>query len=114
MGIDGINKPGGSSKPGVAGPEPNDQDFRDKLDVDRTSRAEHVGAPSPLQQLHAGTLTLDQYLDAQVNAAVAHLQGKLPAEQLDFVKESLRAQLSTDPVLVELVRRTTGSTLSPE
>ncbi len=113
MGIDGINKPGGP-KPEIAGPAQSDLKFKDQLDVERTSRSEHVGAPSPLEQLHAGTLTIDEYLDAQVNAAVAHLQGKLPAEQLDFVKASLRAQLSTDPVLVELVRRTTGTTLSPE
>jgi hypothetical protein len=41
--------------------------------------------------------------------ATAHLEGKLAAEQLEFVKRSLRQQLSTDPVLVELIRRATGS-----
>ena len=61
-----------------------------------------------LQRLDAGTLSVDEYLDLQVNEAVAHLEGKLPANQLQFVRESLREQLSEDPVLVELVRRTTA------
>jgi hypothetical protein len=43
---------------------------------------------------------------------VGHLEGRLSPEQLEFVKEELRAQLQSDPVLIELVRRATGQ--SPE
>ena len=34
----------------------------------------------------------------------------LPAAQLDFIRETLREQIASDPVLVELVRRATGAT----
>jgi hypothetical protein len=51
----------------------------------------------------------DQYLDTRVSDAVQHLEGQLPAEQMDFVKTSLREHLASDPVLMELVRRATGA-----
>ena len=35
--------------------------------------------------------------------------GRIGGEQLEFVKTALREQLRTDPVLTELVRRSTGS-----
>jgi hypothetical protein len=56
-----------------------------------------------------GELSVDQYLDGRVNDATSHLVGKLSPDQLEFVKQSLREQLATDPVLVELVQRTTGT-----
>jgi hypothetical protein len=34
------------------------------------------------------------------------------AEQLEFVKQTLRVELSSDPVLVELLRRATGQAAS--
>ncbi len=108
MGIDGINKPGsGPVRPELGGGKAV-TDFEDQLTSGEVSEPAQVGASGALQQLDAGTISVDEYLDLQVNEAVAHLQGKLPGDQLDFVKESLRAQLSEDPVLLELVRRATG------
>lgn len=81
--------------------------------VDRASAAapsERISAA--LSSLQRGELSLDQYLDGRVNDATHHLAGKISPEQLDFVKQSLREQLATDPVLVELVQRTTGSSTS--
>ena len=52
---------------------------------------------------------MDAYLDARVEEAVQHLADRLGADQLEFVKSSLREQLRTDPVLTELVRRATGA-----
>jgi hypothetical protein len=40
------------------------------------------------------------------------LLARLSPEQLEFVRAELRAALSTDPVLVELVRKTTGGAVS--
>jgi hypothetical protein len=77
--------------------------------VEKTGASAGVAGSGALGQLQRGDITLDQYLDSRVADAVQHLQGKLPAEQLEFVKQSLRDQLSTDPVLTELVRRATGS-----
>lgn len=114
MGIDGIGKPpgpglppgavGGSSgarKPGAARGE--------SFSVERAGTAERAQPSDALTQLRRGELSLEQYLDTRVASAVEHLQGKLPAEQLAFVEQSLREQLSNDPVLVELVRRATGA-----
>jgi len=40
--------------------------------------------------------------------------GKLSPDQLEFVKQSLRDQMATDPVLIELVQRTTGAAPASE
>jgi hypothetical protein len=57
-------------------------------------------------------MSVDQYLDTRVEQAVDHLRDKLSAEQLEFVKSSLREQLAADPVLAELVRRATGGAVA--
>lgn len=107
MSIDGINRPppAGGATPlgGPLGAEQKGESFR-------VGRESDVGATAPtaglLGQLERGELSFEQYLDARVNEATAPFEGRLRAEQLEFVRESLRAQLETDPVLVDLVRRT--------
>lgn len=114
MGIDGIQKPGGGT-PRIEAPTVEsrgtpgtDSDFKATLDTSPNAPAPSVNSSTLLQRLDAGNINVDEYLDLQVNEAVAHLEGKLPPNQLQFVRESLREQLSEDPVLVELVRRTTA------
>jgi len=107
MGIDGIHKPGGTPPNLEPGGTPGaDREFKANLETAPTPAAP-AAASSALQRLDAGDISVDEYLDLQVNEAVAHLAGKLPSNQLEFVRESLREQLTEDPVLVELVRRTT-------
>ncbi len=112
MGIDGIGgggKPGGVLPPpspsGVEGAGATGESF--KLDAAEAPAAAPEVSPA-LQQLKAGEINLEQYLDAQVDGAVAHLEGKLNASELSMVRETLREQLSSDPVLVELTARATG------
>jgi hypothetical protein len=109
MGIDGIQKPGGGT-PRIesSGAPGTDGDFKATLDTAPNAPPLAVSSSPLLQRLDAGAISLDEYLDIQVNEAVAHLEGKLPPNQLQFVRESLREQLREDPVLVELVRRTTA------
>ncbi len=104
--------PGGIGGPGgPAGPKgPASEDF--ELGVEGAPQVGGASASAPLQQLQAGDISLDQYLDTRVDSAVEHLEGKLPADQLDFVRQTLRQELETDPVLVELVRRSTGISAS--
>lgn len=59
-----------------------------------------------------GELGVDQYLDGRVEQATAHLAASLDPEQLAFIREQLRDQLSSDPVLSKLVQRVTGVTAS--
>jgi hypothetical protein len=64
---------------------------------------------APLDQLRAGEISLSQYLDIKVSEATAHLDQRLSVEQLDFIRNSLREQLTSDPLLAELVKASTGS-----
>ncbi|HMR11094.1 MAG TPA: hypothetical protein PKA88_35185 [Polyangiaceae bacterium] len=119
MGIDGIGKPpGGGLPPG--GPTDVGQAGKTgkSFSVDGAKGVEGaesvVGAQDEsLARLSRGEITLDQYLDESVNSAVAPLQGQLNTEQLQFVKETLREQMVSDPVLVDLVKRATGETPNP-
>jgi hypothetical protein len=113
MSIDGIGKPGlgqpangigelGKAT-GVGGA--SGESFK----VATGEPAGSVGLSEALQRLEHNQITLDEYLDMRVHGAVEHLEGKLSVEQLEFVKETLREQLRSDPVLIELVRRATGT-----
>ena len=117
MSIDGIGKPpgaggiggisGAASKEGVRAAEP--------FKVDASAPASAAGKVSAaLSSLQRGELSLDQYLDGRVTDATSHLVGKLSPDQLEFVKQSLREQMATDPVLAELVQRTTGAAPASE
>ena len=115
MSINGIGKGGGlppvagSSETSATGPT---QSVSTEFKVAR-AEVGRVGAAAPLDQLRAGQLTLPQYLDIKVIEATVHLDGKLSADQLAFVKNSLREQLSNDPALVDLVKAATGSLPPP-
>ena len=55
-------------------------------------------------QLQSGHLTKDQYLDIRADQAVRHLVGKIPDEKIGIIRETLREQLTTDPLLMAMVR----------
>lgn len=105
MGIDGIGKPPSIPPAGVpGGASPVSSAARD-FQLDSVSKA----APSgDLARLERGEIELSTYLDARVEDATRHLSSTLSPSQLEFVKQTLRSQLESDPVLVELVRRATG------
>jgi len=116
MGIDGIGKPPGAGIGGMGSATSKEvARAAEPFKVDPSASAAGGGKVSAaLAKLQRGELSLDQYLDGRVNDAVSHLVGKLSPAQLEFVKQSLRDQMATDPVLVELVQRTTGSVPAPE
>jgi hypothetical protein len=113
MPIDGIGKPpsipppGGATSTGGAS-APRGDDFR-------VGTAAPTGvAQSDLGRLERGEIGLEAYLDARVGEATKHLEGRLARAELEFVRRTLRAELESDPVLVELVRRATGRTAGAE
>jgi hypothetical protein len=69
-------------------------------------------APTPLQRLRAGEIDVDRYVELKVDQATAHLHG-LPSHKLDAIRATLRAQVSGDPALVDLVRHATGRVPTP-
>ena len=109
MGIDGIKGPGAGSPP--AHPDRTEgTGFGDALGSTVEGSEAPNGVSEALAKLQAGEIGVAEYLDLQVQDALSHLKGKLSPEQCEFVEHSLREQLRRDPVLLELVRRTTGST----
>jgi hypothetical protein len=116
MGVDGIGSGGGRPVRDVGASEPAGARAV-AAESSREAAGAKGAAPLPaspaLEQLQRGDIDLDRYLDARVAEAVKHLDGKLPVGQLDFVRQALREQLATDPVLVELVREATGSVPTP-
>lgn len=68
-------------------------------------------AASPLEQLQAGQIDVDRYVNLKLDEATRHLSG-LSASKMEVIRRVLRAQLATDPALVDLVRQATGSVAS--
>lgn len=111
MGIDGIGGPGGRGP--IGGPKPasgpEGKHFGDALSPTSADAATSVSKSQGLEQLERGEISLEEYLDQRAEQAVIHLVERLSSAELDFVRQSLREQLRTDPVLVELVKRATGA-----
>ena len=109
MSIDGIGKRSGIA-PGASVPAaaPAQGSFEVGA-VEAASGPEGAAGSDAFQALERGELSVAQYLDVRVETALAPLLSKLSPEQLEFVRSELRSALETDPVLVELVRKTTGS-----
>lgn len=112
MGIDGIGKGGDVPKVAPSSGATSVKGVEGERFELSTEGVEQTQGAGLLEQVQRGEVGLDAYLDVRVNDAVGHLEGRLSPEQLEFVKEELRAQLQSDPVLIELVRRATGQ--SPE
>jgi hypothetical protein len=115
MGIDGIGKPGPlitPATPASTGATPpaahvDHAPFAERAAEARATSAV-VGPRAALEQLRAGTVNLDGYLDIKVQEATASM-GDLAPAQLARVRSALRERISSDPTLVELVRKATGA-----
>jgi hypothetical protein len=116
MGIDGIGKPGPPVAPASSSATPA------AADIERPSFADHAietratsSAEAPhgaLEQLKAGAIDLDQYLDIKVHEATTAL-APLPPAQVESIRSALRERLASDPTLVDLVRTAAGAIPSP-
>lgn len=112
MGIDRIGKGGGVPPvdvSGVGGPAgaPGVSGAGEGFHVERASATTAPDAVS-LDRVRSGEVPISTWIDGRVDTATAHLVGVLPAEQLAFVKDHLRQQLATDPVLADLAKAATG------
>lgn len=109
MSIDGIGKRSGvlpgANAPGVA---PAKGSFEIGAGGGAASAGTAAGSDA-FSALERGEISVEQYLDARVESAVAPLLSRLSPDQLEFVRGELRQALETDPVLVELVKKTTGA-----
>jgi hypothetical protein len=111
MGVDGIG--GGGRRP-VHGPGAVDPASVPSIATPDVGGAGAAAAPqsvgsAALERLQRGEIGVAEYLDTRVSEATKHLTGRVAPSELEFVQRALREQLSSDPVLAELVRRTTGT-----
>lgn len=115
MGIDRIGRAGGGAgiTPPATVPLDKTSAAGESFHVERTRGADKSAELSPLERLKAGEIELPQYLDLRVEQATAHLEGKLAPEKLDFLRQSLRIQIESDPALIELVQSATGQAPKP-
>jgi hypothetical protein len=113
MGIDGIGKGTGPGAivPEIASTVGNAAKAGTGAEPFRVEKGVSVQASGPLtiERVRSGDLTVSEYLDGKVNEVTSHLVGRLAPDQLAFVRQNLREQLSTDPVLVDLVKAATGA-----
>jgi hypothetical protein len=113
MGIDGIGKGTGPGAivPEIASSVGNAAKVGAASETFRVEKGASVqgGGPLTLDRVRSGDLSVSEYLDGKVREVTSHLVGRLTPDQLAFVQENLREQLSTDPVLVDLVKAATGA-----
>ena len=69
------------------------------------SHSKSFTAAGIMKLREAGRLSLDEYLDAQVQRAVNHLRGRVSGERLQMLKEVLREQVVQSPGFRELLER---------
>src|SRR3954447_14089683 len=104
--VDGIGKGGPprgvgptGSAPGASKPTETGKTF----EVQKQSEPQQVSSAtavemSPLQQLKAGKIDFNQYVDLKLHEATSHLEGLSP-EKLDTIRSMLRDRMATDPEL---------------
>jgi hypothetical protein len=56
-----------------------------------------------LRRLRVGELDLEGYYDAMVELSLDHLRARLSGRKLQIVRERIREELVTNPVLVKMV-----------
>jgi hypothetical protein len=74
-----------------------------------TAERSQSGGSAALDRLRRGEITLDAYLDFRADESVKALEGSLPADRLRMIRDTMREQLATDPVLLAMIRGVTGT-----
>jgi len=103
-GVGGTPPTTGASKPAETGKTFDVQKTREATAIEAPQQVNATGA---LEQLKAGKIDFNQYVDLKVEEATSHLEGLSPS-QLDSIKSMLRDRMATDPELVDLVKQATG------
>ncbi len=87
------------------------------FDIGRTQATAPAGpveaaSPGALEQLRAGAITPNEYVELKVQQATSHLTMLSPGE-LESLRSALRDRISSDPSLSDLVQSATGATPEP-
>ena len=65
------------------------------------------------RKLRVGEIDLDGYYAATVELGLAHLRNRVTPEQLEIVRERMREEVETNPILVKMVRDAIGALAEP-
>jgi hypothetical protein len=77
------------------------------------SPASSIASNLSLERLRRGDMSLDEYLDEQVELAIGQLPFKLTHVRIAELRVALRETLRTDPVMTELIEQVTGQSPQP-
>jgi hypothetical protein len=122
MAIDRVGKSGAvpaGAEPSTPAEAAKSAEPASRFGVDATTvRSAPLAAPpavptaSVFEQMRAGVLSVDAYLDQKVSEATSHLTALAPAD-LASIRAALRERLAADPTLVDLVRTATTAAPAP-
>lgn len=102
-----IDRIGGPSAPAPVGAT----EGANAIEQASATAPEQTQAASPAEQVRAGTLSVDAYVELRVGEATKHLEGVLSPRDLGLVQETLRGELLSDPMLRGLAEAAIGSPL---
>lgn len=66
-----------------------------------------------LRKLRVGELDVQGYYDAMVELSLDHLRNRLSPRQLEIVRERIREEMLTNPVLIKMVRDVLAEPIEP-
>ncbi len=122
--VNGVGGPGGAGKVGGAplggapvAPQPSAAErkgFGEALggpgaqaapgSVEGAARSVEATATPPLDRLRAGEIDLPRYVELRVNEATAHLEGVVPAADLEAIRAELHDVVEHDPDVAALAQ----------
>lgn len=102
-----IDRIGGPSQPAPVGAT----DGARSVDAATTDAATEAAAPSPAEQVRAGTMSVDAYVELRVGDATKHLEGLVSPGDLGQIQQTLRSELMSDPALRGLAEAAIGRPL---
>ncbi len=117
MPIDPIGKGGGipPQTPGPTGPDAVAPTKAFEVSpAGGAQKAEGAQAVSagPLDELRAGKIDVNRYVDLKLDEATAHLKG-LHTSELAHIRDVLRDKIVHDPQIADLVRQAAGAVPAP-
>jgi hypothetical protein len=99
----GVPPTGASGAPGV--PQPSSAERKGFGEaIAATGETVEPTATPPLERLRAGEIDLQQYVELRVREATAHLEGSLPAADLEVIRAELHAVVEQDPDVAALAQ----------
>ena len=107
MSIDRIGKGSGVAGPASAagaGAASSKQVF----EASGTKGAAEVSKVSLADRVRGGEIDMKTYLDARVEQATRHLEGRLSTPDIERVRGMLKTQMAEDPAVQEMIQAATG------